>query len=73
MPLTRRSLATYGSFHSSILSLKLSLPLQDDGTSGALQLTGTVAAGTPITAYWNQVWPHPYGPMVRNVTSPFCR
>lgn len=26
----------------------------DDGTSGALQLTGTVAAGTPITAYWNQ-------------------
>ena len=26
----------------------------DDGTSGALQLTATVAAGTPITAYWNQ-------------------
>ena len=26
----------------------------DDGTSGALQLTGTVAAGTAITAYWNQ-------------------
>lgn len=38
--------------------------MQDDGTSGALQLSGTVAAGTPITAYWNQVWPHPYGPMV---------
>ncbi|EIM86349.1 cellulose-growth-specific protein [Stereum hirsutum FP-91666 SS1] len=36
----------------------------DDGTSSALQLTGTVAAGTPITAYWNQVWPHPYGPML---------
>jgi len=34
----------------------------DDGTSGALQLTASVAAGTPITAYWNQVWPHAYGP-----------
>ncbi|KAJ7811220.1 glycosyl hydrolase family 61-domain-containing protein [Mycena olivaceomarginata] len=36
----------------------------DDGTSSALQLTATVQAGTPITAYWNQVWPHPYGPML---------
>jgi hypothetical protein len=36
----------------------------DDGTSGALQLTATVKAGDPITAYWNQVWPHPFGPMV---------
>ncbi|KAJ7483444.1 glycosyl hydrolase family 61-domain-containing protein [Mycena latifolia] len=36
----------------------------DDGTSGALQLTATVKAGTPIVAYWNQVWPHPYGPML---------
>ncbi|KAJ6580771.1 glycosyl hydrolase family 61-domain-containing protein [Mycena capillaripes] len=36
----------------------------NDGTSGALQLTATVAAGTPIVAYWNQVWPHPYGPML---------
>ncbi|KAF9446924.1 carbohydrate-binding module family 1 protein, partial [Macrolepiota fuliginosa MF-IS2] len=36
----------------------------DDGTSGALQLTAQVAAGTSITAYWNQVWPHPYGPML---------
>lgn len=26
----------------------------DDGTSGALQLTATAAAGTAITAYWNQ-------------------
>ena len=26
----------------------------DDGSSGALQLTATVAAGTAITAYWNQ-------------------
>ena len=37
----------------------------DDGTAGALQLTATVAAGSKITAYWNQVWPHPYGPMVQ--------
>ena len=37
----------------------------DDGTAGALQLTATVAAGSAVTAYWNQVWPHPYGPMVR--------
>jgi len=36
----------------------------DDGTSAPLQLTATVAAGTAITAYWNQIWPHPYGPMV---------
>jgi len=36
----------------------------DDGTSGALQLTATVAAGTPITAFWNQVWPHAIGPML---------
>ncbi|KAI0092895.1 cellulose-growth-specific protein [Irpex rosettiformis] len=36
----------------------------DDGTSGALQLTATVAAGSKITAYWNQVWPHPYGPQL---------
>ncbi|KAF7371156.1 Auxilliary Activities Family 9 / Carbohydrate-Binding Module Family 1 protein [Mycena sanguinolenta] len=37
----------------------------DDGTSGALQLTASaIPAGTPITAYWNQVWPHPYGPML---------
>ncbi|KAI5120273.1 hypothetical protein M0805_005330 [Coniferiporia weirii] len=40
------------------------LACNDDGTSGALQLTGTVSAGTAITAYWNQVWPHPYGPML---------
>ncbi|KAJ6621516.1 glycosyl hydrolase family 61-domain-containing protein [Mycena sp. CBHHK59/15] len=37
----------------------------DDGSSGALQLTASaVKAGTPITGYWNQVWPHPYGPML---------
>ncbi|KAI0758199.1 glycosyl hydrolase family 61-domain-containing protein [Fomes fomentarius] len=36
----------------------------NDGSSGALQLTTTVKAGSPITANWNQVWPHPYGPML---------
>ena len=40
----------------------------DDGTSGALQLTATVSAGSTITAYWNQVWPHAIGPMVRENT-----
>lgn len=40
------------------------LACNDDGSAGALQLTATVAAGSAITAYWNQVWPHPYGPMV---------
>ncbi|GJE99435.1 glycoside hydrolase family 61 protein [Phanerochaete sordida] len=36
----------------------------DDGTSGALQLTATVKAGSSITAYWNQIWPHAIGPML---------
>jgi lytic cellulose monooxygenase (C1-hydroxylating) len=36
----------------------------DDGTSGALQLTATVEAGSAITAYWNQPWPHAIGPML---------
>ncbi|KAL0567666.1 Esterase/lipase/thioesterase [Marasmius crinis-equi] len=36
----------------------------DDGTSPSGQLTATVKAGSQITAYWNQVWPHPYGPML---------
>ena len=40
------------------------LACNDDGSSGALQLTATVAAGSPIKAFWNQVWPHPYGPML---------
>ncbi|KAI0650901.1 cellulose-growth-specific protein [Trametes meyenii] len=40
------------------------LACNDDGSSGALQLTANVAAGSAITAYWNQVWPHPYGPML---------
>ncbi|THU91685.1 glycoside hydrolase [Dendrothele bispora CBS 962.96] len=37
----------------------------DDGTSPTGQLTANnVPAGSKITAYWNQVWPHPYGPML---------
>ncbi|KAJ3902797.1 glycosyl hydrolase family 61-domain-containing protein [Lentinula edodes] len=40
------------------------LSCNDDGTSGALQLTAPITAGEKITAYWNQVWPHPYGPML---------
>ncbi|KDR72743.1 hypothetical protein GALMADRAFT_270683 [Galerina marginata CBS 339.88] len=40
------------------------LACNDDGTSSSLQLTATVAAGTKITAYWNQVWPHAIGPMI---------
>jgi len=37
----------------------------DDGTSLTLQLTAAgVPAGSSITAYWNQPWPHPYGPML---------
>ncbi|KAJ3576057.1 hypothetical protein NP233_g688 [Leucocoprinus birnbaumii] len=40
------------------------LACNDNGAAGALQLTGTVAAGTAITAYWNAPWPHPYGPML---------
>lgn len=43
----------------------------DDGTSGALQLTATVAAGSPITAFWNQIWPHDTGPMVRGLVPVF--
>ncbi|KAF7312304.1 Cellulose-growth-specific protein [Mycena indigotica] len=41
------------------------LACNDDGTAGALQLTAAaVPAGTKVIAYWNQVWPHPYGPML---------
>ncbi|KAH0589832.1 Esterase/lipase/thioesterase [Termitomyces sp. 'cryptogamus'] len=36
----------------------------DDGSSGALQLTANVVAGSAITAYWNQIWPHDVGPML---------
>jgi len=36
----------------------------DDGTSPSGQQTATVAAGSKVTAYWNQVWPHAQGPML---------
>jgi cellulase len=38
----------------------------NDGSSLASgkQLTATISAGSAITAYWNQVWPHPYGPQL---------
>ncbi|KAL5483152.1 CEL1 [Sanghuangporus weigelae] len=36
----------------------------DDGSSGALQLTAAAPAGAAVTAYWNQVWPHAIGPML---------
>jgi len=39
------------------------LACNDDGTSGALQLTANVVAGSAITAYWNP-WPHNIGPML---------
>ncbi|KAJ3725256.1 cellulose-growth-specific protein [Lentinula raphanica] len=40
------------------------LSCNDDGTSSALQLTAPITAGEEITAYWNNPWPHPYGPML---------
>ncbi|KAF8960155.1 glycosyl hydrolase family 61-domain-containing protein [Flammula alnicola] len=40
------------------------LACNDNGAAGALQLTATVAAGSKVTAYWNQPWPHPYGPQL---------
>ncbi|KAF8992934.1 glycosyl hydrolase family 61-domain-containing protein [Cyathus striatus] len=40
------------------------LSCNDNGQSGALQLTASVAAGSKITAYWNAPWPHPYGPQL---------
>ncbi|KXN89080.1 Cellulose-growth-specific protein [Leucoagaricus sp. SymC.cos] len=57
----QRPWATYDPITDATAS---TLACNDDGTAGALQLTATVAAGTAITAYWNQVWPHPYGPML---------
>ncbi|KAF4616320.1 hypothetical protein D9613_008379 [Agrocybe pediades] len=57
----QRPWSTYNPIQDATAS---TLACNDDGTSGALQLTATVAAGSKITAYWNQVWPHPYGPML---------
>ncbi|EJD05308.1 glycoside hydrolase [Fomitiporia mediterranea MF3/22] len=36
----------------------------DPGTTTDPQLTATVPAGTSITAYWNNPWPHAIGPMM---------
>jgi cellulase len=36
----------------------------NDGSSSGAQLTATVSAGSKITAYWNQIWPHPIGPQL---------
>ncbi|KAG9014001.1 hypothetical protein FRB94_000198 [Tulasnella sp. JGI-2019a] len=42
------------------------LACNDNGASlgAASQLTATIQAGTTVTAYWNQVWPHAIGPML---------
>ncbi|KAL0063798.1 Esterase/lipase/thioesterase [Marasmius tenuissimus] len=45
------------------------LACNDDGTSPASQKTATIAAGSKITAYWNQVWPHAQGPMLAYMAS----
>uniref|UniRef100_A0A0W0F2F7 AA9 family lytic polysaccharide monooxygenase n=1 Tax=Moniliophthora roreri TaxID=221103 RepID=A0A0W0F2F7_MONRR len=56
-----RPWATY----DPILDAKAStIHCNDDGTSPSGQLTATVVAGSEITAYWNQVWPHAQGPML---------
>ncbi|KAL4264807.1 Endo-beta-1,4-glucanase D [Pleurotus pulmonarius] len=39
------------------------LACNDDGTSPAGQLTASVTAGSPITAFWN-TWPHDTGPVL---------
>jgi hypothetical protein len=39
------------------------LACNDDGTDlGSSQLSASVTAGTAITAYWNNPWPHAIGP-----------
>ncbi|KAF5336596.1 hypothetical protein D9611_006617 [Ephemerocybe angulata] len=40
------------------------LACNDNGAAGALQLTAQAKAGSAITAYWNQVWPHDTGPVI---------
>ncbi|KAF5361131.1 hypothetical protein D9758_009056 [Tetrapyrgos nigripes] len=58
----QRPWATYDPIQDATAS---TVACNDDGTSPTGQLTATnVQAGSKITAYWNQVWPHPYGPML---------
>lgn len=54
MHLTRNtSHPKYLSFSNPIQDATAStIACNDDGTSGALQLTANVKAGSPITAYW---------------------
>ncbi|KAI0051564.1 carbohydrate-binding module family 1 protein [Auriscalpium vulgare] len=57
----QRPWSTYNPIQDATLS---TIACNDDGTSPSLQQTATVAAGTAITAYWNQIWPHAQGPML---------
>lgn len=34
------------------------------GTTVNPQLTATIPAGSEVTAYWNNPWPHAIGPMM---------
>ncbi|KAI0781783.1 glycosyl hydrolase family 61-domain-containing protein [Abortiporus biennis] len=54
----------WSSYNPITVATDPTIACNDDGTSGALQLTTTAQAGSPITAYWNQVWPHAQGPML---------
>lgn len=40
------------------------LACNNPGTTVDPQLTATVPAGSAITAYWNNPWPHAIGPMM---------
>lgn len=66
MPCVATNMHTYGTPYSNPITdaTDPQLACNDDGSAGALQLTANVKAGSAITAYWNQVWPHPYGPML---------
>ncbi|KAJ8508421.1 hypothetical protein ONZ45_g9306 [Pleurotus djamor] len=56
----QRPWATYDPIQDAGAS---TIACNNDGASSSAQLTATVAAGSAITAYWNE-WPHPYGPML---------
>ena len=45
------------------------LACNNDGNKGPNQLTAKVKAGSAIKQYWNQVWPHDTGPVVRHPNS----
>ncbi|KAJ3483445.1 hypothetical protein NLI96_g6306 [Meripilus lineatus] len=54
----------WSSYNPITVATDPTIACNDNGASGALQLTATVQAGSAITAYWNQVWPHDIGPML---------